>query len=75
MTKDWHKIVCLADDLGLEFSFKESYIKFYRQDKEIALLRKYTDKSNKWILLAAPSGFTRIANNPKKLVNLVAQIA
>lgn len=74
MTKDWHNIVCLADDLGLEFSFYESYIKFYRQEKEVALLTKYTDKSNKW-LLSSPGGITRIARNPKKLVNLVAAIA
>ena len=73
MTKDWHKIVCLADTLGLEFSFKGNYIKFYRDKKEIAILRK--TNSNQWILSSYPTGFTRIGKNPKQLVNLVAQIA
>jgi len=72
MTKEWHNIVCLADDLGLEFLFQEDHIKFYKKDKELALLHK---TSKNWVLLIGfPFGITKISKNPKKLVNLVATI-
>jgi hypothetical protein len=72
MNKNWYSIVCLADDLGLEFEYKcdENQMVFYRGDKPLAVLAPSKSQWN----LTAP-GFFKGSNNPKKLVNLVHSIA
>jgi hypothetical protein len=75
MTKDWHSIICLADDLGLEFEYigesKPAYIKFFKKDIELAVIEK---RNNQWLLFSSQRKYARIAKSPKKLVNLVASM-
>jgi hypothetical protein len=75
MTKDWYNIICLADDLGLEFEYSESkltHIKFFKKDKELAIIQK---RNNQWLLFSTQRKYASMAKTPQRLVNLVASMA
>jgi hypothetical protein len=72
MNKTWERIIIQADNLGLEFEFREDYIQFFSGCEEIGILSQC--KPHGWVLARKGNRLLFNSKNPRRLLEAVRDI-
>jgi hypothetical protein len=73
MNKTWERLILYADNLGLEFQFKDdNVLEFFSGNEKIGKLSQC--KPMGWVL-DSQYGCRQFSNQPKKLINRIQEIA
>ena len=72
MNKTWERLILYADNLGLEFEFRENVLEFFSGKEKIGELSRC--KPMGWVL-DSQFGYRQFSNEPKKLISRIREIA